>query len=169
MMLSYAKIGKLTHVAIFSFCSIARLPQISNAASYLFATIFKNLIRIKSNSLLMHKKSVMMWFTWKSKKYSRYRTTISRLMLYWWLINSSTHRSMLCRFNVIVLVHEIHTISPSWIFLRAKRPHPCMPDLPKQTRWFSVLWNHTSEPTKQSENKPLKRIIYLRKRSTCKW
>lgn len=33
------------------------------------------------------------------------------------------------------------TISPSWIFLRANRPQPCIPDLPKQTRWFSVFWN----------------------------
>jgi hypothetical protein len=41
----------------------------------LFATIFKNLIRIKSNSLSMHKKAVMMWFT-SEKKYSRYRTTV---------------------------------------------------------------------------------------------
>ena len=33
-----------------------------------------------------------------------------------------------------------HTISPSWMFRRAKRPHPWIPDLPKHTRSFSVRW-----------------------------
>lgn len=33
----------------------------------------------------------------------------------------------------------LRTISPSWIFLLAKRPHPCIPDRPKQTRSISVL------------------------------
>lgn len=36
------------------------------------------------------------------------------------------------------------TISPSWIFLLANSPHPCIPDLPKQARSCSVLCSHFS-------------------------
>nr|GMC68402.1 hypothetical protein Iba_chr02fCG11530 [Ipomoea batatas] len=40
------------------------------------------------------------------------------------------------------------TISPSGMFLRAKRPHLCMPDRPKQTRSFSVLCKWRSRSLK---------------------
>lgn len=73
--------------------------------------------------------------------------------------------------NLFIFVHDIRTISPSWIVLRANRPHPCMPDLPKHTRSFSVLWNHASVPKIQSENGWAKPINHhwRKRRFTCKW
>lgn len=45
------------------------------------------------------------------------------------------------------------TISPSWIFLLAKRPHPCIPDRPKQTRSISVLCHKTKKLVRYWYNK----------------
>lgn len=54
-----------------------------------------------------------------------------------------------------------HTISPSAMSWRANRPHPCMPDLPKQTRWCSVLWNLTRNTSEKIES--IKKNMYKHK------
>lgn len=51
---------------------------------------------------------------------------------------------------------EGNTISPSRMFLRANRPHPCISDLPKQTRSFSVLWSHRLNIRRESYSTPNK-------------